>query len=49
MLGATTAGALVETVSIPPLPSELSAEAKRDWKVGIELIRTCMETHETKT
>ncbi|THH04887.1 hypothetical protein EW145_g5199 [Phellinidium pouzarii] len=49
MLGATTAGALVENVSVPPHPSELSPEAKRDWRVGVELIRTCMETHKTVT
>ncbi|KAI5115464.1 hypothetical protein M0805_006169, partial [Coniferiporia weirii] len=49
MLGATTAGALVEDVSIPPHPSQLSPEAKRDWRVGVELIRTCMETHKTAT
>ena len=49
MLGATTAGAMVEDVSFPPHPSELTPEAKRDWGVGVELIRTCMQTHKTKT
>ncbi|OCB89004.1 glycoside hydrolase [Sanghuangporus baumii] len=49
MLGATTAGALKENVSIPPHPSELSPDAKRDWRVGVELIRTCMLTHKTQT
>lgn len=49
MLGATQARALVDEVSVPPHPSELSPEGKRDWRIGVELIRTCMETHKTKT
>ncbi|KAH8119714.1 glycoside hydrolase [Phellopilus nigrolimitatus] len=49
MLGATTAGALVEEVSVPPRPAELSPEGRRDWRVGVELIHTCMETHKTAT
>lgn len=49
MLGATQARAVAEEVSIPPHPSELTPEGKRDWRVGVELIRTCMETHKTKT
>ncbi|KAG8219339.1 glycoside hydrolase [Butyriboletus roseoflavus] len=49
MLGATTAGALVDRVSIPPLPSELSEHAKRDWLTGVELVKTCMATHDTRT
>lgn len=49
MLGATTSGALVDKVSIPPKPSELSAEGRRDWRTGVELIKTCMETHRTAT
>lgn len=49
MLGATTAGALVADVSIPPRAEQLTPEARRDWRVGVELIRTCMETHRTST
>jgi len=49
MLGATTSGALVHPVSIPPQPSELSEAGKRDWKTGLELIKTCMATHDTAT
>ncbi|KAG9313893.1 glycoside hydrolase [Chiua virens] len=49
MLGATTSGALVERVSVPPLPRELSQQAKRDWLTGVELVKTCMTTHDTQT
>ncbi|EGN93776.1 glycoside hydrolase family 47 protein [Serpula lacrymans var. lacrymans S7.3] len=49
MLGATTSGALVHPVSVPPRPEELTEQGKRDWKTGIELIRTCMATHDTQT
>ncbi|KAH0837866.1 glycoside hydrolase family 47 protein [Lanmaoa asiatica] len=49
MLGATTAGALVDRVSVPPLPHELSEQAKRDWLTGVELVKTCMATHDTHT
>jgi len=49
MLGASTAGALVDRVSVPPLPHELSEQAKRDWLTGVELVKTCMATHDTKT
>lgn len=49
MLGATTSGSLVEHVSVPPRYGELSPEGRRDWRVGVELIRTCMETHNTAT
>ncbi|KAH7915749.1 glycoside hydrolase family 47 protein [Hygrophoropsis aurantiaca] len=49
MLGATTSGALVHPVSIPPRPEELSEAGRRDWKTGVELVKTCMATHETAT
>ena len=49
MLGATTARAVVDQVSIPPKASELTREGRRDWRVGAELVRTCMETHNTAT
>ncbi|CAA7264898.1 unnamed protein product [Cyclocybe aegerita] len=49
MLGATRTGALTSPVSIPPRPEELSDRGKRDWKTGVELIRTCMHTHDTAT
>ncbi|KAF7346344.1 Glycoside hydrolase family 47 protein [Mycena sanguinolenta] len=49
LLGATTAGALVHPVSIPPKPEELSEAGQRDWKTGINLIKTCMDTHNTAT
>ncbi|KAK7048379.1 glycoside hydrolase family 47 protein [Favolaschia claudopus] len=49
LLGATTAGALVRPVSIPPRPEELSEAGQRDWKTGNDLIKTCMDTHSTST
>lgn len=49
MLGATTAGALVHPVSVPPRPGELSEKGERDWKTGKELVKTCMDTHDTAT
>jgi hypothetical protein len=49
MLGATTVGALTHPVSIPPRPEELTKNALRDWKTGVELVRTCVATHDTAT
>lgn len=49
MLGATTSGAVVDHVSVPPLPNELSPQGKRDWFTGVELIKTCLATHNTQT
>ncbi|KAI0640197.1 glycoside hydrolase [Trametes polyzona] len=49
MLGAVTAGAAVENVSIPPHTHHLDRRGLRDWKTGVELIETCMRTHETAT
>ncbi|KIY51725.1 glycoside hydrolase [Fistulina hepatica ATCC 64428] len=46
MLGATTVGALVEPVSIPPRMEELSSVGRRDWQTGVALLDTCMKTHE---
>jgi len=45
MLGAVDGG----FASVPPRPSELSDVAKRDWKTGYELIKTCVQTHHTAT
>ncbi|KAG6860344.1 hypothetical protein C0995_012457 [Termitomyces sp. Mi166 len=49
MLGATRTGALVDKVSIPPRDNDLSPVGKRDWKNGVELVKTCMDTHDTAT
>jgi mannosyl-oligosaccharide alpha-1,2-mannosidase len=49
MLGATTSGALVHNVSIPPRTDELTEQGERDWLTGVELIDTCMATHDTQT
>ncbi|KAI0281283.1 glycoside hydrolase [Russula aff. rugulosa BPL654] len=49
LLSATRAGSLVQNVSVPPRVEELSDVGRRDWTTGIELIRTCMATHDTKT
>ena len=49
MLGAATSGAVSLPVTIPPRASELTPQAQRDWKTGVELIETCMQTHDTAT
>ena len=49
MLGATTTGAMVDHVSIPPRTGELTDQGERDWLTGVELINTCMATHDTQT
>ncbi|KAJ7447544.1 glycoside hydrolase family 47 protein [Mycena galericulata] len=47
MLGATTAGAVTQHVSVPPLPEELSPVGQRDWATGVALIETCVDTYRT--
>jgi hypothetical protein len=49
MLGATRTGTLVHPASVPPQVGELSETGKRDWKTGVELVKTCMDTHDTAT
>ncbi|KAL0575769.1 mannosyl-oligosaccharide alpha-1,2-mannosidase [Marasmius crinis-equi] len=49
MLGATITGASVSKVAVPPGPKELTANGKRDWDDGVELVKTCMATHDTAT
>jgi len=49
MLGAVTTGSVVDHVSIPPKHDELTSQGRRDWRTGVELIRTCMDTHKTAT
>ncbi|KAI0313215.1 glycoside hydrolase [Amylostereum chailletii] len=49
LLGATHTGALTKDVSRPPRVEELTAQGLRDWTTGIELIETCMATHDTQT
>jgi len=49
MLGATKIGTTVDKVSIPPKPHELTPTGLRDWKSGLELVKTCMRTHDTAT
>ena len=49
MLGAVTSGAHTLPVSVPPRPGQLTATGKRDWHTGVELIETCMRTHDTAT
>ncbi|KAF8963728.1 hypothetical protein BDZ97DRAFT_1661272, partial [Flammula alnicola] len=46
---ATHTGMLTHTISIPLRPEELSEKGKRGWKTGIELVKTCMHTHDTAT
>jgi len=46
MLGATDGG----HADVPPKPEQFStAGQQRDWNTGVELIKTCMETHKSKT
>lgn len=49
MLGASSATSKVGAVSVPPRAGELTPEGERDWRTGVELTRTCMKTHDTKT
>ena len=50
MLGATVTGASKNQVSIPPKTrAQLTSTGKRDWQTGVELVKTCMATHETAT
>jgi len=49
MLGATRTGALKNPVSVPPQEGELSETGKRDWTTGVELVKTCIDTHDTAT
>ncbi|KAG6865829.1 hypothetical protein C0991_011448, partial [Blastosporella zonata] len=45
MLGATTSGASTMHVSVPPREEELTKNAIRDWKNGVALIDTCIDTY----
>ncbi|ESK87392.1 glycoside hydrolase family 47 protein [Moniliophthora roreri MCA 2997] len=47
MLGAATSEE--HDLSEPVQPSSFKPRAKRDWKTGVELLETCMRTHETMT
>jgi len=49
MLGATTTESVASPVSVPPLASELTETGQKDWKLGFELINTCMDTYESAT
>ncbi len=49
MLGATTSGAAKRIVSIPPRLEELTPQGQRDWQTGVDLLETCMDTHQTST
>lgn len=51
MLGAVSANPTVprNKISYPPKEEQLSADGLRDWKVGHELLKTCLATHETVT
>lgn len=54
LLGAvsTRGGGKYEWASVPPTEEELSmgdGRAARDWKTGLDLLNTCMETHKTET
>lgn len=46
MLGATTTGAY-GPVSVPPKTGELTATGESDWKLGLDLVDTCVDTYES--
>ena len=46
MLGATTTGAH-GAVSVPPQPGEFTATGESDWKLGVDLVDTCIDTYES--
>jgi hypothetical protein len=54
LLGAvsTRDGGAYEWASVPPTEEELNVgdgRAARDWKTGLDLLNTCLETHKTET
>jgi hypothetical protein len=51
MLGAVSANPKVprNKISHPPGAEQLSVEGLRDWKIGSELLKTCLHTHDTAT
>jgi hypothetical protein len=49
MLGATTTGMRGLHVSRPPKDGELNHVAREDWVLGEEILRTCLDTHQTAT
>ncbi|KAK0487864.1 glycoside hydrolase [Armillaria novae-zelandiae] len=49
MLGAVTSGIMRNRVTIPPKVEQMPINAQRDWYLGLELLETCMETHNTET
>jgi mannosyl-oligosaccharide alpha-1,2-mannosidase len=51
MLGAVSANPTVprNKISHPPRTEQLSEDGLRDWKIGSELLKTCLHTHDTAT
>ena len=49
MLGATTTEAIHETISVPPRPGQLTPTGQKDWKLGVELLKTCVDTYDSAT
>ncbi|KAF9011252.1 glycoside hydrolase family 47 protein [Cyathus striatus] len=49
MLGAVHTGSVTGHVSIPPRAGELTEAGKRDWNTGVDLVKTCVYTHNTAT
>ncbi|KIK71637.1 glycoside hydrolase family 47 protein, partial [Collybiopsis luxurians FD-317 M1] len=47
MLSPTIMVAFVSPLSIPPRPTEFMEHVKRDWKNGVELVKTCMHMHDS--
>ncbi|KIK71621.1 hypothetical protein GYMLUDRAFT_147984, partial [Collybiopsis luxurians FD-317 M1] len=44
MLSPTITVAFVSSLLIPLCPTEFMEHMKRDWKDGVELVKTCMHT-----
>ncbi|KIK71631.1 hypothetical protein GYMLUDRAFT_101804, partial [Collybiopsis luxurians FD-317 M1] len=47
MLSATITVDFVSPLLIPPRPTEFVEHVKRDWKDGVELVKTCMHMHDS--
>lgn len=47
--GSLLLGATEARTGVPPDLTTFSEKRLRDWNIGMELIRTCMETHKTAT
>ena len=49
MLSVTTTEAIHEMVPLPPRPEQLTPTGWKDWKLGVEFLKTCVDTYDTAT